>query len=171
MGKTILENAEYSSYLNSTLPVSGVNTGDLAGYLVSYFPVDLEALFGSEYADKKGVARAGFAIYVPAGEDVEVSAILNGIANNLTNQTVNLNFTVYEGAYDDGAYDVYLVNAEDLAVYNMLETMTITIGEKTGTFNLAAYVAANPDVKLTNALYRFAEAAKAFKMVNAEPAE
>ncbi len=150
--------SSYASYLAAPNPTEAVEVDGIGNYMISYFPMDLEGL--------SGVARAGLAIYVPTGESVSVSASLTGIADNKTNQTVNLSFTEYKTAYAYSGveYDVYVVNATDLAVYNMLETMTVTIGETTTTFNLATYVTANPEVELTNSLYRFAEAAKAFKI-------
>jgi len=138
-------------------------SSQLTGYMVGYYPELTSNL----------VTRAGIAIYVPKGESVSMSAKLWGIAvdkedgKTKTNQLIEVSFTK-KGTYTDvednnKEYDVYLSDLGDLAIYNMLETVTITIGEKSGTYNLAEYVVANPTVEYTNALYRFAEAAKAYK--------
>ncbi len=143
---------------------------ELEGYLLSYYPID----------SQDGVTRFGLAIYVPQGSNVEVSAELKGIAyatisekeGYYTNQPVDLGVKKSSATYIQGetTYDVYLSEAGTFAIYNMLEMITITIkdgeGTKVGKFDLADYVVNNKDDGITNALYRFAEAAKAFKTNN-----
>lgn len=150
--------------LKSTLPTtSGLNhEGENlsgSGYSVGYY---------FELSNAAYISRVGLAIYVPTAESVEASSIkatLKGIKDNKTNQNITVSFTKLAATQTVGDVEcnVYLSNLGDLAIYNMLETVTITIGDKSGTFNLAEYVVANPTVEYTNALYRFAEAAKAYK--------
>lgn len=123
--------------MKSDIPqTSGLNHEgeNLSGYSVGYY---------YELNNGAFITRAGLAIYVPETEgEVNLSATFIGIKDNKTNRNITVSFTKLAATQTVGDVkcNVYLSNLGDLAIYNMLETVTITIGEKSGTYNVIEYI-------------------------------
>ena len=134
---------------------------NLEGYLAGY---TLDTTVGINTAGY--IKNIRLAVYVPTGEDVTVTAKLNGIVGTEYNKAITITL-VKIGTYN--TYDVYATPINSLSIYNMTEVVTLTVTKSdsstvSGTYSLAEYVYNNQSVNVVKALYTLAEAAKAYKL-------